>query len=89
MIQATLSNYDNRYEAVLAVARKAKQRALLEQMGGGPEDENGIKPILSQLQEELDAFEARDGWGELERRAQEARDDVAQFGANRGDPGSA
>ncbi|KAJ1452401.1 hypothetical protein M885DRAFT_527149 [Pelagophyceae sp. CCMP2097] len=57
MIHAALMNEENRYEAVLKVARKARQRAVLEQMSGGPSDSE--KPLLAQLREELEVYDAR------------------------------
>lgn len=51
-----------RYEAVVAIARKAKQRALLEQMGDRTLD--GVKPLIAQMNEELEAWEATPGFDE-------------------------
>ena len=43
MIHACLSRQPNRYEAVVTLARKAKQRTLLDQVAGQQNTE-GIKP---------------------------------------------
>ena len=51
MIHACLSRQPNRYEAVVTLARKAKQRTLLDQVAGQPNTE-GIKPLLQQMREE-------------------------------------
>ena len=51
MIHACLSRQPNRYEAVVTLARKAKQRTLLDQVAGQQNTE-GIKPLLQQMREE-------------------------------------
>ncbi|KAH8063275.1 hypothetical protein SO694_00047289 [Aureococcus anophagefferens] len=51
------------YEAVVALARKAKQRALLDQMGDGNLD--GVKPLIAQMDEELEQWEADPAYGEM------------------------
>ena len=63
MIHACLSRQPNRYEAVVALARKAKQRALLDQMGDGNLD--GVKPLIAQMDEELEQWEADPAYGEM------------------------
>ena len=66
MIHACLSRQPNRYEAVVALARKAKQRTLLDQVAGQPNTE-GIKPLLQQMREETKLWDedpARDAPGE-------------------------
>lgn len=62
-IDACLNLADNRYEAVVALARKAKQRALLDQMGDGNLD--GVKPLIAQMDEELEQWEADPAYGEM------------------------
>ena len=51
MIHACLSRQPNSYEAVVTLARKAKQRTLLDQVAGQQNTE-GIKPLLQQMREE-------------------------------------
>ena len=66
MIHACLSRQPNRYEAVVTLARKAKQRTLLDQVAGQQNTE-GIKPLLQQMREETrlwDEDPARDEPGE-------------------------
>ena len=66
MIHACLSRQPNRYEAVVTLARKAKQRTLLDQVAGQPNTE-GIKPLLQQMREETKLWDAdpmRDAPGE-------------------------
>ena len=66
MIHACLSRQPNRYEAVVTLARKAKQRTLLDQVAGQPNTE-GIKPLLQQMREETKLWDedpARDEPGE-------------------------
>ena len=66
MIHACLSRQPNRYEAVVALARKAKQRTLLDQVAGQPNTE-GIKPLLQQMREETKLWDEdpmRDAPGE-------------------------
>ena len=66
MIHACLSRQPNRYEAVVTLARKAKQRTLLDQVAGQPNTE-GIKPLLQQMREEMKLWDedpARDAPGE-------------------------
>ena len=66
MIHACLSRQPNRYEAVVTLARKAKQRTLLDQVAGQPNTE-GIKPLLQQMREETKLWDEdpmRDAPGE-------------------------
>ena len=66
MIHACLSRQPNRYEAVVTLARKAKQRTLLDQVAGQQNTE-GIKPLLQQMREETKLWDedpARDEPGE-------------------------
>ena len=66
MIHACLSRQPNRYEAVVTLARKAKQRTLLDQVAGHPNTE-GIKPLLQQMREETKLWDedpTRDAPGE-------------------------
>ena len=66
MIHACLSRQPNRYEAVVTLARKAKQRTLLDQVAGQPNTE-GIKPLLQQMREEMKLWDEdpmRDAPGE-------------------------
>ena len=62
-IDACLRRSENRYEAVVTLARKAKQRALLDQMGDGNLD--GVKPLIAQMDEELEQWEADPAYGEM------------------------
>ena len=66
MIHACLSRQPNRYEAVVTLARKAKQRTLLDQVAEQPNTE-GIKPLLQQMREETKLWDEdpmRDAPGE-------------------------
>ena len=66
MIHACLSRQPNRYEAVVTLARKAKQRTLLDQVAGQQNTE-GIKPLLQQMREETKLWDEdpmRDAPGE-------------------------
>lgn len=62
-IDACLRRSENRYEAVVTLARKAKQRALLDQM----DDRNidGVKPLIAQMNEELELWEADAEYGKI------------------------
>ena len=62
-IDACLRRSENRYEAVVTLARKAKQRALLDQM----DDRNidGVKPLIAQMNEELELWEADAEYGKV------------------------
>lgn len=57
MIHACLERQPNRYEAVVTIARKAKQRTLLDQVAGQP-NTDGIKPLLQQMREEYERWDA-------------------------------
>ena len=65
-IDACLRRSENRYEAVVTLARKAKQRTLLDQVAGQQNTE-GIKPLLQQMREETKLWDEdpmRDAPGE-------------------------
>ena len=75
MIHACLSRQPNRYEAVVTLARKAKQRTLLDQVAGQQNTE-GIKPLLQQMREETKLWDEdpqRDEPGEAFSSAFEPR----------------
>jgi len=57
-LAASHAKVDNRYQAVLALARKARQRSELRQLSSSTDEDEDVKPILLQLKADYDAYVA-------------------------------